>query len=237
MRRERTSLTGLAQKKITTGLRRLQEAGVTPALWLKMLNARPEELKRIVTAFSVVPACTGTGLVYDAASVSRILGLSCECSDPIPAFNDDEIVIYYGGWSLAQLRASHVEQPCMWQQQNWYDDYKWRAEPGYYRVLLRVPDSDCRDWNEQVGHLKMIDEAWQPAPVVVAVTALLVHLRQTGNDLLGGGWCRCAESLPGCHVALAVSNGLVLVNDERWDDRRCDGIWLSAARRSLILPA
>lgn len=236
MKTESTSLTSLPQKKITTGLKRLQEAGLTPDRWLKMLDAQPAELQRIVAAFpgAPKPVSTGIGIVYDAVAMSRILGITCECKDPVPEAADGEVVIYYGGWDLPTLRKSAAGQKRMWQDQNWYDDKGWKVEPGYYRVLLRVPDSNRRNWNEQVNHLKTVDEAWQPAPVTVAATALLVHLTETGNDLLRNDWCRCAEPLP-CddHAALTVDHGRVLVYDRRWDGRRDDGhLWLSAARKS-----
>ncbi len=53
MKTRSTSLTGLPQKKITTGLKRLQEAGITPAQWLRMLDAVPAQLQRIVEAWPI----------------------------------------------------------------------------------------------------------------------------------------------------------------------------------------
>lgn len=170
-------------------------------------------------------------LTYDAAAVSRILGLPCECSQPVPQAAEGEIVLYYGGWSLKQLRTSATGKKRMRKDQDWYDDKCWKAEPGYYRLLLRVPDSNRKNWSEQVSHLRTIDEAWQPAPVCVAATALLVHLVETGNDLLKTDVCRCAEALPdGDRVVLTVYEGRVDVSDY-WDDHRNDDLWLSSACR------
>lgn len=174
-------------------------------------------------------------MIYDAKMVEQILGLPCNC-EPTPeqSLAKDEVLIYYGGWDLQTLRSSTAGKKRMWQDQNWYDDKGWKAEPGYYRVLLRVPDSNRRNWNEQLSHLKTIDEALQPTPVTVAATALLVHLTKTGNDLLRSDWCRCAEPLPGGHraaLAVPVDLGRVLVYD-RWDIHRNDCIWLSTSRKS-----
>jgi hypothetical protein len=172
-----------------------------------------------------------TGIVYDAAAMSRILGLTCECSDPVPEAAEGEIVIYYGGWDLPTLRKSPAGQKRMWHQ-NWYDKKGWEAEPGYYRVLLRVPDSNDRDWSEHVNHLRTVNEALQPAPVTVAATALLVHLTETGNDLLKNDWSRCAEALPDdCRPNLTVSKGRVVVSYD-WDVNRRDFLWLAASRKS-----
>jgi len=233
MKTESTSLTSLARKKITTGLKRLQESGLTPDRWLKMLDAQPSELQRIVAAFPGEPQVIsrGTGIVYDAAAMSRILGLPCECNDPVPEAADGEIVIYYGGWDLPTLCSSTAGNTRMWQDQNWYDEKGWKAEPGYYRLSLRVPDSNRKNWNEQIAHLRTVDEALQSAPVTVAASALLVHLTETGNDLLKNDWCRCSEALPDAyHAALTVLSGRVYVYNY-WVGRRYGNLWLAAAAR------
>jgi hypothetical protein len=115
---------------------------------------------------------------------------------------------------------------------NWYDDEGWRAEAGYYRLLLPVPDSNWKNWNDQVAHLGTIDEAWQPAPVAVAATAFLVYLTVTGNDPLQNGWCRCAESFfLGRRAGLTVNGGCVNVYCD-WNDDRDSRLWLAASRKA-----
>ena len=232
MTTESTSLTGLPQKKITTGLKRLQEAGITPARWLKMLDAQPADLQRLVASWPGAEPIRGTtGNVYHAGAVSLILGLQCECNDSPPDADDGEIVVYYGGWDLKQLRLTKAGINQMWQNQNWYDDKGWKAEPGYYRLNLRTPDSNHKNWNEQTVHLRTIDEAAQAAPVTVAATALLVHLRWNGQDLLKNDWCRCAEPLPGDgRAVLTVHDGRVRVDNSNWDDDRGGNIWLASSR-------
>ncbi len=232
MQTKSTSLTSLPQKKITTGLKRLQEAGLTPDNWLKMLNLELSELQHIVTAFpgAAKPISMGTGIVYSAAMTSRLLGLHCNNSDPVPKARDGEIVIYYGGWDLTTLRS------CLRMQQDnkWYDNKMIEtAKPGYYRVLLYVPNSNGKSWNEQVSHLKTFDKTLQPAPVTVATTALLVHLVATDNDLLNNNWCRCAEILPDDYdyrTVFTVHDGRACVNFDA-DGYRNDRVWLSAAQK------
>lgn len=170
-------------------------------------------------------------IVYDADAVNSILGLPIESSDPIPQSEDNEIVVYYGGWDLKTLRVSTAGKKRMWQDQNWYEKYGWKAEPGYYRLLLPVPNSKRNNWSDQLQHLATIDMDWQAAPICVAATALLVHLTESGNDLLKNDWCRCAEALP-CdgHAGLAVYEGRVHVND-LWDAYPLGKVCLSAARK------
>ena len=172
------------------------------------------------------------GIVYDAAAVSRILGLPCESSDPVPQAEAGEIIIYYGGWDLKTLCLSPGGKKRMWQDQDdWYGKYEWKAESGYYRLLLPVPNSNRRTWDEQLRHLARIDTAWKPAPVCVAATALLIHLTETGNDLLEDNWCRCTEVLPdGGHAVLSVSGGRVRVRSY-WVDSPYDDVFLGAARK------
>lgn len=177
------------------------------------------------------PVVSPVTAVYDAAAVSRILGLPAECKDPIPKARDGEIIIYYGGWDLPTLRTSAVGKKRMWQGQTWYDDKGWKAEPGYYRLLLPVPGSNRKSWDDQLKHLATIDRAWQPAPICVAATALLVHLTETDSDLLRRKWFRCAEALPhDYHAALGVDGGRVHV-DDYWSGSRLRGVFLGAARQ------
>lgn len=239
MKKESTSLTGLAQKKITTGLKRLQEAGITPERWLTMLDTDAAAMQRLAAAWPGAPvplivpkASHGTGIVYDAGAIFRILGLPAECSNPVPEAAKGEIVIYYGGWDLMQLRTSPAGKKRMWQGQDWYEKYGWKAEPGYYRLLLPVLDSNRKNWSEQLQHLAGIDAAWQPAPICIATTALLAHLKETGNDLLKNNWCRCTEPLPDDnHAALTVRDGRVHV-DRYWDGYPRVHAWLAASRKS-----
>lgn len=243
MKTESTSLTSLPQKKITTGLKRLQEAGITPERWLTMLDADSAAMQRLSTAWPggatppVITVPRGTGIVYDAVAMSRILGLPCDCNDPVPQAAYGEIVVYYGGWDLRTLRLSPAGQKRMRQDQDWYERHGWKVEPGYYGLLLPVLDSNRKKWEQQLQHLAGIDPAWQASPICVAATGLLAHLVETGNDLLKNDWCRCAEALPDDHHAgLSVNDGRVGVNGN-WDDNPDDDVWLSAARKIRTLTA
>lgn len=218
------SLTKLQKKKLDVGMKRLS-AYIDVERWLAMCNASPEEMQRLAEAWPQPhPSYT-----YDAATVGRILGLPCTASDSVvpKAADDGEIVIYYGGWDLPTLRNCAAGRERMYQQ-DWYAEKEWTAEAGYYRLLLPVPGSNEKRWDEQV---QQIERGWEPAPVCVAATAYLTHLAKTGEDLLKGDFTRCAETLPdGRHVALDVFDGRLGVR-HGLDDRRGGRVWLSAARK------
>jgi hypothetical protein len=176
---------------------------------------------------------TSKGIVYDAASTSRILGLPVECNDPAPLATEGEIVIYYGGWSLNELRDSPAGKSRMWQEDKQaFDAKNWTAEPSYYRISLHGIDSNQKGWRsaaQAMRPLPKITQGWCHPPVVVAATALLVHLMRTGNDLLDGDWLRCFEAFPGGgHVGLYVGGGRVRVGGG-WDDFRYNHLWMVAA--------
>ena len=219
-----TSLTGLPQKKITTGLKRLQEAGIKPERWLAMLDADPASMQNLADAWPVrLPSFS-----YDAVA---ILGFGEAGTEPLPEPAPGEVVIRVGNWSLQDLRDSAVGKELM-HQQDWYDKYDCMAAkltPGVYRVRLPVPDSNRKNFSEQKSLLLSGEEV---APVALGAVSLLVHLKETGNDLLENDWCRCAEALPDeLHAGLNVYEGRVCVNFG-WDDGRLDRLWLSAARKA-----
>lgn len=230
---ENTSHTRLAQKEVNRGLNKLLGMGITPGRWRQMLAADPITMQRLIAAWPGAPVFipTDTGIVYDATAVNRILGIPAECSDPVPQAAGGEIVVYYGGWDMQTLRLSPAGKKQMWQDQDWYDKYGWKAEPGYYRLLLPVPNSNRRNCSEQLRLLASINTSWEVAPVCVAATALLVHLTVTATDLLRKDWCRCAEVLRGgFRVVLFVYEGRVGLYSD-WGEDSDEKLWVSAARK------
>lgn len=173
-----------------------------------------------------------TGVVYDATSVSRILGIPVECNVRSPQAADGEIVIYYGGWDWKALCAAGKQSIARYDRDRDIS-FDHGEEPGYYRLLLPVPNSIQLCGIRQLCQLVMIDKAWQPSPAIIAATALLVHLMETGNDLLRGYRCRCAH-LPHPHDGHAVLWAFghhVQVYQSR-DTFPFPGMWSSAARKA-----
>ncbi|MFA6039196.1 MAG: hypothetical protein WCV62_00515 [Candidatus Peribacteraceae bacterium] len=166
---------------------------------------------------------------YDAVA---LLGFGEGGGEPLPEPAPGEVVIRVGAWSLLDLRACEtvVRHNLMWDE-DWYNEYPFSREklnPGVYRVRMPVPYSNCKDFAEQK---KLLLSGEEVAPVALAAAVLLCHLKQTGKDLLGYGWGRCAEALRGgLRVELAVSRGRVRVY--RWGRRGGVIVRLVAARKS-----
>jgi len=219
------SLTGLAQKKITTGLKRLQEAGITSDLWLTMLNANTGIMQKLVAAWPMpLPS-----FAYDAVD---ILGFGQKDARPLPRPAFGEIVIRVGDWSLQDLRESVAGKRFM-NQEYWYEQYPFcsaKLTPGIYCMRLPVPESNRNMSFVQQGRLLTSNE--NVAPVTLAASVLLVHLKVTGSSLLNKTChCRCAELLLNSgRVTIGASGSRVKI-DVDWDDLCNDCLWLAAARR------
>lgn len=209
-----TSLTGLPQKKITTGLKRLQEAGITPEKWLNMLDAGAGSMQRLADAWPLSPPSYS----YDAVA---ILGFGETGTKPLPKPKPGEIVIRVGDWSLLELRDSDIGKKLMLQQ-HWYDKCDCssaKLTPGVYSVRLK-------NFTEQDPLLTEV------ASVALGATALLVHLKETGNDLLSNHFCHCVEVLPqNDNMSLGIYEGRVHIQCH-WVGRRLGNLWLAASRKS-----
>jgi hypothetical protein len=170
-------------------------------------------------------------LIYTADDVSRITGLRFSATEPVPRFRGEGLMVYYPGYTLPELRGSPIGKTRMWQDRT---RYRWVIEPRYYYVKLCFPGSSYKLYGEQEMHLRTVDSKLRPAPVIVAATALLVHLVATGENLLKGDWCRCAETLPdGRRAELTVCEGRVDVK-YYWDTLRLRNLWLAAARPASV---
>jgi len=148
---------------------------------------------------------------YSAQTVSHILGLPAESSESVPVPKNGEIVVYYGGWTLQELRNTPVGKKHMWIS-GWYDEYQWKAAPGYYRVVLLFPGSEGKTFEEQLRHLRVKRPGMRPAPIPVAVTAFLMHVVATGKDPLQEQYSRCAERLPDREGVDGTAIGAVTLN-------------------------
>jgi len=130
-------------------------------------------------------------VTYDAKSMGHILGFECESICAVPEAADGEIVIYYAGWELGELRACRAGRKNM-EHQDWYDDQKFAVERGYYRLILPRHES----------HPVTI----RAAPICVAVAAALAYLGSFTN-LPRTDFCYCAETHNGDPIGIAVIDG------------------------------
>jgi hypothetical protein len=166
------------------------------------------------------------GVEYSDQGVGELLGIPVASNEPVPDARDGEIVVYYGGWNLLQLRNSPAGQKSMRLR---VDLYGAKPEPGYYRLLLPVPNTNDMTWHQQLSYLASINPAWQPASVVIAITAVLTHLTATGNDLLNGDFCRCAERTDNHRATLAIHGRVGIIGS--LDDGHSECLWLAAAQK------
>lgn len=172
---------------------------------------------------------------YSAEQVCSLLGIPNTCTVPMPdtsSLKPGEVLLWYPGWTLTQLRNSCLGKLRMEQEQDWYDHKSFSGEPGYYAVQLRVPSSTRKNWQEQLSLLSTSGESYQPAPVAIAATALLLHLQVADSDLLRKDWCRCVDESPhkNCRFALTVVRSRLAVFNY-WNGNCIDDLWLAASRK------
>lgn len=136
--------------------------------------------------------------VYDARTVGRILGIPCECSDPVPKAADGDIVVYYGGWDLGVLEGTgKVVNDCAP-----HGKY-WKTAAGYYRAIIRYAPkpNDLTFYKHAEAEISFLGRqysGWQILCAPIGATVLAVHLGVTGEDLLQGNiWC-CTKVVPYC---------------------------------------
>ena len=220
------SLKRLEQKKLALGINKLSDAGIDVERWLVMCDAGPTTMQRLV---SVWPRLMS--FVHDAKIVCGILGLPNNCNEEAPKADSGEVVVWYGGWTLGELVATGKVVNYLSKERE-----AWKAPPGYYHTRIPVPDSNRMTHGEKIDLLARLYAALKELPTSVGATVLAAHLGVTGEDLLRGDFCRCAEALSnGYHAALDVRGGRVLVSDY-WDGYRRGGyVFLGAARKSDTL--
>lgn len=183
-----SSLQSLPGKKLTTGHAKLQAAGITPRMWLRMLDASPLQMQALVAAWPVPPR------VYDPVF---LFGFGSETKEELPEAGENEAIITYGGWSFEELWCNTVvvEKNLVWPQ-DWSKKYGWSTEKlpsGIYRVRLPIPDSNRKTATQQDGLLL----PGETGHIVLQATALLAHRLKTGEDLLKGGWLRLPHQTAG----------------------------------------
>ncbi|OGZ43489.1 MAG: hypothetical protein A2756_05225 [Candidatus Ryanbacteria bacterium RIFCSPHIGHO2_01_FULL_48_27] len=225
-----TRLSALPAKKLRTGHNKLQRFGVTPARWLAMLSSADEVMQQIAAAFPgeseiVLPP----GIVYPAKRVGELLGIEVpDVSAPAPV--PGRIIIYLPERikSLPDLRRSNAP---MWKDQDWYDQKEYTARPGYWEVLLPVPDSNDLIHSEQTELTGELAPELKRTPVLVDALLLTVHKMATDDDLLKNDWVRCDEQASGGdRVVLTFSGSGLGVRGGDWYDGADGRVWASAAR-------
>lgn len=140
-------------------------------------------------------------MIYDTKTVETLLGLPCDTTLSIPnvANNEGEILIYYGGWDICDLRLSKGEK---WFADQWWNRHanKWRRPNGYYLIRLNIAGTNKGSYRLQVQSLA--EQGWEVGSFCIVCTALLLELItkrwQTNYQRF-----RCQEeSQPGYHAVV-----------------------------------
>ncbi len=239
---KRESLLDLPRAKIDAVLRKLDEARVTQERFVQLLHPRPGELDLLGETWPSVWK-SRPGIVYDAAETARILGLRSRSYTPPPTAAENEIIVYYGGWSLRTLRLpkkgkEHMRY-CFGHD---YDHYYWargnKKDRGYYRLLLPVPGSDRMLLDDQWCALHHLQPGrWNTAPTCIVATALIVHFLKTGEDLLLGHPCRTEDKGENGQHIVAVFEELVEDHEkialhlDMEGEFDCRGPWIAACQK------
>lgn len=167
-----------------------------------------------------------SGIVYDAESVCRSLGLPNTCREDAPEAADDEVVVWYGGWTLGELEATDKVYSLLPKKRR-----AWKAPPGYYHVHVKIFDSNNMSQNQHADLLGHSSLSLNRLHVPVGATTLAVHLTATGMDLLHGDACCCVERLPRRFRAiLYVAGNSVCV--DCWHGYSLYDVFLGAARKA-----
>ncbi len=216
------SLKRLEQKKLQVGINRLADAGLDVERWLAMCDGDEAAMQRLVAAWpNRLPS-----FVHDDKTVCGVLGLPNNCTEEAPKAADGEVVVWYGGWTLGELVATGKVVNYLSKERE-----AWKAPTGYYHARIPVPDSNRMTHEQHVDLLARLYASLKELPTPVGATVLAVHFGVTGEDLLKGDFCACAEVLPnGRRAGLRVFRGRV--NVHYWDGNPYDVVFLGAARKS-----
>jgi hypothetical protein len=177
------------------------------------------------------PSGLSPGLCYDAID---LLGWGPAVGIMLPKANPGEVVIRVGAWSLKDLCRNAIVTGAglMWDT-NWYENEPWsdcKLQAGIYRLRLPMPGTHRKPLHEQIACLQGSEYV---AQTCLVATALVAHLRATGEDLLQDDVTRCAEALVNnrdpYHAAVLVGEGRVRIT-RAWDLYRGGGIWMTGAR-------
>jgi hypothetical protein len=173
---------------------------------------------------------TRTSTVYGASDMSRLLGVPCECADPVPEAVDDGIIAYYGGWNPQDLHEGPLGMACFAQGVEVYLRRAKVAARGYYRLHLPVDRTHNLTMKDQCDVMKEFDVTLEPAPLVVLIPVLMAGLLESSFQMTMN-WCRCADSpYEGRRTIVAVRHGKIEIGAMK-DHTLSEHIALAAAKK------
>lgn len=222
-----TSIFDLPRRKRTAAWNLFVEQGMTPECLLGLLDAPKENVRRWIAA-APGKVLIDSMMIYDAKRVGTLLGIETP-DTPAPApSRPGERIIYLPASIISPTDLRATKAPM--QNQNWYDDRGYTAQPGYWGVMLPVPESNHRNQAAQDEHRGLVLHGYQRTPMLVDTLLRSVELLASGKDLLNGDWVRCPERTSADRwVGLFVNGGRVSVSPD-WPGDPRGVVWSSAAR-------
>jgi hypothetical protein len=176
-------------------------------------------------ATSVLP-----GILYDARLMNRMIGSGLTHSRPVPQVPRGHMVMWYGGWNFKTLRESDAGRSHTRLTQRCFDNAKWTAPPGYYRMAFLSLETSRKTWDEQIRSLRESHRFWMPAPTILVASVLVTHLRQTGRNVLGDEIVRCSDGCSDHHIGISIEDHHLAIRGVP-DNYRSSSVWMAACMR------
>jgi hypothetical protein len=162
---------------------------------------------------------------YDAAA---ILGLSPPSPKPLPEGQPGCYILYYGGWSMKDIRDSERLKHLIDQHPHAWYEVDNQPPPGIYSVRIPVPGTGGKTYHDQ---LALIPAGEEPVPAVIIATVLLSALLRDHIDPLEGGSTLCKEETSRCwHMVLQWSDGWISPTEHNDYRKAEDNCWISSYR-------
>ncbi len=172
------------------------------------------------------------GALYSADTVCRELNLVPKGDFPVPTFDTTtgEVVLYLSGWDSTVLY--HSARGFQHMESGHDDAYNCvrGAKAGYWRVKIPFPGSYNRSYVAQAELAKA--NGWEPAPLCVAMAALMLDLGNHIRDCRDNRYFRCGEMVG---LGDRMSEGLVLVANNQFSKIRRTHILTSIEHFSLSM--
>ncbi len=167
------------------------------------------------------------GQVFTEATMAEMLGFPRKNDHIPPPAGKDEIVLYYGSWSVRGLSVCPAVEKMLPTVNPKQDRYNEVAPPGFYRLKQHLFNGT---WENQVARLASVDASASAAPLAVAVTAVLLCLL-TGDNPLEGFAVRCQEGPANGkgRYCLGVWNNTLCIGNDTPDWHQAPSLGLVAA--------
>lgn len=188
----------------------------------------PSVLRRLVDYIKAgAPPIRMLGHSYNAA---EILAFGTTMLGKLPEAEDGDVFIWYGGWSLQELRDNPlVRQKDLMMLQDWYNEESWSTEvlsADFYQLRIPVSRSGNKMFDEQEGLITANERAAHP---LLIATAWICHKLQTGKDLFKNKWIRSGKRVTDdeCNEYAELHCDGRQLHIDGWDDEKHHAVYFA----------